>query len=315
MLTAAGNFAENVDNVFILILVISLVLLVGITGLMIYFVIRYNSKRNPNPTDIHGHALLEILWTVIPTLLVLGMFYFGWINFRDMRDVPEDALEINVTAQMWAWAYHYENGASADTLYVPVNQNIKLNLHSRDVLHSYYIPAFRLKFDVVPGTDQYLWFKPDRVGRFNVLCAEYCGLQHSYMFSSIVVLSEEEYNTCYNTNAQTADMTDEDSKEDTIGNAARGAQLVRINGCLACHSTDGTKLVSNSFKGLYGKKTIVITDGQERELTASDDYIRRSIRDPASDLAKGFSNLMPPLGDKLSDEDINNIIAYLKEIK
>lgn len=315
MLTAAGNFAENVDNVFILILVISLVLLVGITGLMIYFVIRYNSKRNPNPTDIHGHALLEILWTVIPTFLVLGMFYFGWINFRDMRDVPEDALEINVTAQMWAWAYHYENGASADTLYVPVNQNIKLNLHSRDVLHSYYIPAFRLKFDVVPGTDQYLWFKPDRVGRFNVLCAEYCGLQHSYMFSSIVVLSEEEYNTWYNKNAQTADMTDEDSKEDTIGNAARGAQLVRINGCLACHSTDGTKLVSNSFKGLYGKKTIVITDGQERELTASDDYIRRSIRDPASDLAKGFSNLMPPLGDKLSDEDINNIIAYLKEIK
>lgn len=307
------SFVDSVDNVFLFLLIVSVILLVGITVLMIYFIIRYSRKRNPNPEDIHGNALLEILWTVIPTFLVLGMFYYGWINFRSMRDVPADALEIDVIAQMWTWSYTYQNGATTDTLYVPVDQNIKLNLFSRDVLHSYYIPAFRIKFDVVPGSQQYLWFNPNRIGKYDVLCTEYCGLQHSYMLSSIVVLSQPEYEAWYRDNAAPVEAADPGAQP--IGNSARGAQLVRINGCLACHSTDGTTLISNSFKGLYGTKTVVVKDGEERELTVTDDYIRRSIREPAIELVKGFQNLMPPLGDRLSDQDIEDILSYLKDIK
>lgn len=315
MASDAGNFVASVDGVFFFLLVISIVLLVSITALMVYFVIRYSRKRNPNPQDIHGNALLEILWTIIPTFLVLGMFYFGWINFKTMRDVPENAMEIDVVAQMWTWNYTYENGAQTDTLIVPVDQNVKLNLHSRDVLHSYYIPAFRVKFDVVPGSDQYLWFRPTKVGRYDVLCTEYCGLHHSYMLSAVIVLSQVEYESWYNAHAATVETTIRETVDKPSGNAARGAQLVRINGCIACHSTDGTTLISNSFKGLYGKNTVVISDGEERQLTVTEDYIRRSIREPAFELVKGFQNLMPPLGDKLSDQDIDDIISYLKQIK
>ncbi|MEE9170939.1 MAG: cytochrome c oxidase subunit II [bacterium] len=312
--SGAGNFAGKVDSVFLFLLITSVFFLVVITGVMIYFVIRYHRKRNPEPKDIHGNAFLEMLWTVIPTILVLAMFYFGWINYKYIREVPEDAMEIDVTAQMWSWTYEYDNGAKTDTLFVPLNRNIKLNLHSRDVLHSYYIPAFRLKFDVVPGQDQYLWFRADEVGNFDVFCAEYCGLQHSYMLSTVAVLPPEEYESWYSANASQIESKTTVSVEPAGTGTAKGAELVKIRGCIACHSTDGSRLVSTSFKGLYGRSTTVVSNGEERQLVVDESYIRRSILDPSSELVKGFQNLMPPQAGFLSNEDINAIISYLKAL-
>ena len=193
MFSNASNFVQGVDLSFAIILGISVFFLVSITAVMIYFVIRYSRKRNPTASNIHGNNRLEIIWTVIPTILVLIMFYFGWTGYKPMRTIPEDAIPIKVYGQMWKWSFEYEGGKKTDTLYVPVNKPIKLTLHSNDVNHSFFIPAFRLKKDVFPNRERIAWFIAEETGAYDIACAEYCGLNHSYMYSKIIVLSEEEF--------------------------------------------------------------------------------------------------------------------------
>ena len=185
MSSGASNFIESVDGVFLLSIIISVFFLVLITTLMIVFVIKYNRKRNPKATNVHSNSLLEITWTVIPTILVLILFWYGWVGYKEMVDIPEDAMSVEVTAQMWRWQFKYENGRVTDSLYVPVNKAIKLTLTSNDVNHSFFIPAFRVKKDVYPGTQRTTWFRANEVGEYDIACAEYCGLNHSYMYSKI----------------------------------------------------------------------------------------------------------------------------------
>lgn len=193
MFDGASNFAHSVDSVFLFTIIVSVFFLVLITFLMIFFVIRYNRNKNPKATNIHGHVGLEILWTAIPTILVLIMFLYGWYGYKDMADIPDDAMTIDVTAMMWNWKFKYDNGRETDSLYVPVNTPVVLNLRSSDVNHAFYIPAFRIKKDVYPGQDRQIWFEAINEGTFDIACAEYCGLQHSYMYSKIFVLSEEDF--------------------------------------------------------------------------------------------------------------------------
>ncbi len=143
---------------------------------MIYFIIRFNKKRHPKAVDIHGNNWLELIWTVIPTILVLLMFWYGYIGYVPMKQVPDDAIEITVTGRMWSWTFEYDNGRKSDKLVVPHNKPVKLDLISRDVLHNLYIPAFRIKEDVVPGGDNFMWFIGQKKGSYDILCAEYCGL-------------------------------------------------------------------------------------------------------------------------------------------
>jgi cytochrome c oxidase subunit II len=188
-----SNFANSVDGTFLFTLIVSVFFLVLITFLMIFFVIKYSRKRNPKGTNIHGNMGLEIAWTLIPTILVLIMFWFGWQGYKEMVNVPENAMPINVTAQMWKWSFQYEDGKKTDTLYVPVNTPIKLVLHSNDVNHSFFIPAFRLKKDVFPNKERVAWFIAKETGEYDIACAEYCGLSHSYMYSKIIVMPNEEF--------------------------------------------------------------------------------------------------------------------------
>lgn len=192
------NYVQTVDSVMIYIVVISVILLLGISAVMVYFVFKYNRKKGNKPVDIHGSLVLEAIWFIIPFILVMTMFYYGFIGYKEFKEVPDDALNINVTARMWDWDFVYENGVNLDTLYVPVNKSIKLNMISSDVNHSFYIPAFRIKQDVIGGREQYLVFKANQEGKFNVACAEYCGLNHSAMYTKVVVLPESEYNEWYN---------------------------------------------------------------------------------------------------------------------
>ena len=201
-----SNFANSVDGTFLFTLIVSVFFLVLITVLMIFFVIKYNRKRNPKATNIHGNMFLEIAWTGIPTILVLIMFWYGWQGYKEMVNVPENAMPIDVTAQMWKWSFKYEDGKTTDSLYVPVNTPIKLTLHSNDVNHSFFIPAFRLKKDVFPNRERVAWFIAKETGEYDIACSEYCGLNHSYMYSKIFVLPEEEFkNWMYK-------MSDEDLK-------------------------------------------------------------------------------------------------------
>lgn len=206
MFDDVSNFVNSVDGTFLFTLIVSVFFLVLITFLMIFFVIKYSRKRNPKGTNIHGNMGLEIAWTVIPTILVLIMFWYGWQGYMEMVTIPKDAMPIKVTAQMWKWSFQYEDGKTTDTLYVPVNKPIKLILNSNDVNHSFFIPAFRLKKDVFPNRERVTWFIAKETGAYNIACAEYCGMNHSYMYTKIIVMPEEEFkNWMYR-------MSDEDLK-------------------------------------------------------------------------------------------------------
>ncbi|MBM4157759.1 MAG: cytochrome c oxidase subunit II [Ignavibacteria bacterium] len=192
------NIIEQVDTTFIITIGISFFLLIVITITMIVFVFRYNKKRNPVPSNISGNTLLEIIWTVIPLILVMIIFFSGYTGFKNMRDAPENSMVVKVTGQMWKWTFEYANKKISDTLFVPVGQPIKLEIYSVDVNHSLYLPAFRVKEDAIPGRVNYLWFQPMYEGTFDIACAEYCGLSHSLMYSKLVVLPENEFYEWYN---------------------------------------------------------------------------------------------------------------------
>lgn len=198
MFPAPTSTVEIVDSVMLYIVGISVILLVGITATMIYFVFKYNRKKGHEPKDIHGSVLLETIWIAIPTLLVLSMFYFGYEGFKEMRKDSEDAFVVQVKAKMWAWEFRYDNGKSTDTLYVPVNKPIRLEMQSLDVNHSLYIPSFRIKEDVVAGNKvNKLTFTPERQGSYDIACAEFCGLKHSMMYTKIVVMPEQDFAAWY----------------------------------------------------------------------------------------------------------------------
>jgi cytochrome c oxidase subunit 2 len=192
---------ELVDDSFIFIVVISAILLIGITVAMIYFVFRYSEKNNPvADQSITGSTTLEVLWTVIPLILVLAMFFYGYAGFKEMRNVPPNAMVIKVTGKMWFWQFEYPNKKLSDTLlYLPQGKDVKFELMSADVNHSFYVPAFRVKEDCVPGRVNYMWFHTTSVGVYDIECAEYCGLNHSYMLGKVIILPEKEYLEWVNT--------------------------------------------------------------------------------------------------------------------
>ncbi len=302
MNSGASNFVEGVDLSFYIILGISAFFLVGITATMIYFVIRYSRKKNPKATNIKGSNTLEIIWTVIPTILVLVMFYYGWVGYQPMRAKPENAITINAHGQMWSWSFEYEDGRRSEELVVPLNKPVILELISHDVLHSLYIPAFRIKEDLVPGRDNWMWFKAQEVGEFDILCAEYCGERHSYMLSKVRVLPEEEYETWYKEKLGKSDDPP-------------GLQILKQNACISCHSLDGSEIVGPTFKGLWGRNEVVSTDGKEREITVDRDYIVRSIYQPNADVVEGFNaGQMISYENIISEEQIDQIIEYLKTL-
>lgn len=303
MKTGASTFAQGVDLSLYIISGISIFFLVGITFVMIYFVIRYRKTRNPKATNIEGNNTLEVVWTVIPTILVLLMFYFGWMGYKPMREVPENAIEVTVYGQMWKFSFEYSNGKQTDSLVVPINKPVKLNLVSRDVNHSFYIPSFRIKEDLIPGKDNYMWFESDKNGRYDVMCAEYCGQLHSAMLTSVTVTDDVSYEKWLNTT-------------ETASNEHPGLTIMKKNACFTCHTLDGNKLIGPSFKGIYNKLETVETDGIERQLTIDEEYIRRSIKTPNADIVKGYmKGLMVPYENVLSNEQIDQITDYLKTVK
>jgi len=299
----ASNFVEGVDLAFKIIFGISLFFLVGITSVMLYFVYRYNRKRHPKAVQIKDNNILEITWITIPLILVILMFYYGYVAFSPMRNVPKDAIPIKVIGKMWSWTFEYEGGKQSADLVVPLNKAVKLNLYSPDVIHSLYIPAFRIKEDVVPGKDNYMWFIAQQPGTYDILCTVYCGLRHSYMEAKAKVVPEAEYLAWLK-------ALPEKSIE------PEGLVILKKNACTGCHSIDGSKIVSTSFKGLYGKSEKVITDGKERSITVDDQYVKTSVYDPDKDLVVGYQKgIMKTYKGIVTEDEMTKIIDYLKSIK
>ena len=303
--TVGGTAKEAVNNIFLFIVVISVILLLLITFLMIYFAIKYSRKRHPQSEPVKQRTWLEIVWTLVPTLLVLGMFFYGYEGFKLMRNVPEDSMIVKVTGRMWDWSFQYDNGRRTDKLYVPIGKNIKLEMKSVDVLHSLFIPAFRIKEDLVPGQETYLWFKPQSVGPADIFCAEYCGQRHAYMLSQVIVMEEKEFNDWYQEGVKT--QMEELMKVPAV-------KFMEDYGCLECHSLDASKGERVPLKGIFGQKRTVIKDGKEVEVVADEAYLRRALMEPEVEILKGQFNQMEPAED-MSEEELKMILDFLKEFK
>jgi cytochrome c oxidase subunit 2 len=252
---------------------------------------------------IHN-TMLETSWTVIPLLIVMALFFIGMRGWWHMRIAPSNATAIDVVGMKWNWTFNYPQGFSNDTLVVPVHHPIRLRVTSTDVIHGFYVPAFRTKVDVVPGRYQALWFEATKTGVFPVLCTQYCGTSHSYMLSAVKVLEQDEYDAWL---AEAAAASGGDMPPEEFG-----ATVYSKRGCNACHSVDGAAGIGPTWKGLIGN-TRNFTDGSSRVADAA--YIHQSVIDPASQVVAGFAPIMPSYKGILSEREIEAITAYMQTLK
>lgn len=294
MIPQVFEAAAQVDRAFIIILGIAVGILALVTALMVVFVVRYHYKRHPVAVETPGNIWLELLWTIVPSILVLGMFWVGWGSYKAMRAVPGDAMVVNVEGRMWSWSFTYEGGKRSSELVAPVDTPVRLEMTSADVIHSFYVPAMRIKMDTVPGMTTTVWFKSDTVGEFDILCAEYCGLKHANMLATLKVVSKDDFD------------------EWLGGGSGAGAELLEGYGCTACHSLDGSEGVGPTFKGIAGRRfEAELPDGTVREMVADEAYLRHAILDPDAEYVRGFDPAMPPYEGAIPEEDLKAMVAYL----
>jgi cytochrome c oxidase subunit 2 len=304
----ASTIAPSVDGVYYFIYWICVALFVGIAVVTTVFLLKYRHREGGvehEPAAGHSTAL-ELTWTIIPTLVVLMMFYFGFRGYMNMAVEPPNPMEVQVTARQWTWQFAYPAGAmpvvSDDgKLHIPVNTPVRLVLQSDDVIHSMYVPAFRVKRDAVPGRYNRFWVQATSTGEFDLYCAEYCGTNHSTMLSKVVVHTAEDF-------AKWLKVASE--WQGRLPPIEAGEGLIRSRGCVTCHSTTGQVIVGPTFKDLYGS-TVPLANGQS--VVADDSYIRESIRSPQAKIHAGFTPQMPTFGpESLRDVDIDAIIWYFK---
>lgn len=323
MVTGWPHMSNPADNTFFFILGISVVLLALNTAVMVYFVFRYGHKRHPQAEEVKENVPLEIIWTVIPTILVLAIFFVGWKGFQYMRTAPPDAMVVKVVARQWSWTFDYANGKESNVLKVPVRKPVKLLITSADVLHSLYIPAYRIKEDAVPGRETHLWFLPDELGSYDLFCTEYCGVGHSDMITKVEVMAEQDFGAWYEGEkepvaakaGETAPAQKSTAKKVEEIPERNGAELIQIKGCVACHTIDGSPKIGPTFKGVFGKKETVIRNGKEQDIVVDEAFIKQTLLHPEIDRVKGFPPMMPSQQGQLTDKEIDAIIDYIKSLK
>jgi cytochrome c oxidase subunit 2 len=315
MFSAATMTGRDVDLAFWVITGISAVLFIVIVFFMLFFAYRYHHKKNPVASDVEGNTTLELSFLGISVVIVLAMFFLGWDGYRIIRgQVPADSIEVKATGQMWLWTFEYAGGRQSNTLILPYKKPVKLRLFSNDVIHSFYVPAFRVKQDAVPGAEKDLWFTPDETGTFELFCTEYCGMGHSAMITKAIVVGESDYSAWLAGKKEiNAEGVETAAPKSARTAAEKGAELYKSKGCSACHSLDGSKLIGPSWKGIFGKKERVVTNGKEREVTVDEAYIIKSEHEPNADVVVGFQPVMPP--SPMNDEEIKAVIEFMKTLK
>lgn len=301
-----STFTQWVDPLFYFELILSVVLFVGIGGCMFYFVWKYRRKnQDDKPHGSHHNNTLEIVWSVIPLGIVMFIFVWGFRGMLDMTQPEDYSTEIVVTASRWNWQFTYPNGAQSsmeDGLIVPVNQPIRIVLKTplTDVIHSFYVPAFRIKKDAVPGRYNETWFKATSIGDYPIYCAEYCGQRHSQMRSKVHVVSEDEY---YAFLTKAANFLDNDPP------AEAGKKVFAIKGCATCHSVEGKAGTGPPLNDVFGS-TVTLSDGTQ--VMADENYIMNSVKNPSAQIVAGFQDQMTVLD--VSEKELDALIAYLKSI-
>lgn len=307
-LQRASTMAPAVDSLFNFILWTCLASFLLIVFGKIFFLIRFRRKKRPEHLTayITGHTATELSVAGILLVWVMVIFYWGWIDYKKLRTAPPGAMEIYVTARQWSWQFRYPEGQTLmNEMIVPKGKPVKLIMTSEDVLHSFFVPDFRIKQDLIPKTYTSLWFEATKTGEFPVFCAEYCGAAHSGMLAKVKVVEPEEFED-WELSGKFAAL------EKPSGNLLeQGKTLYNAKACSACHATDDKVLIGPSFAGIFGDEAEL--EGGAKALV-DENYIRESLMEPNAKVVKGFQPLMPTMKGQLTDDEINALIEFIKSL-
>lgn len=299
----ATEMSRHVDASWAFVYWVSVAFFVLITFLLFYLTLRYKGKPGDTPEKSSDHNTpLEVFWSVVPTLIVVALFWSGFRTYLDLSTPPENVYEIKVHGVKWNWTFEYPNGYVDNQLHVPAERAVRLVMTSSDVIHSLYVPAFRIKRDVIPGRYYYMWFTATVPGEYDIFCAEYCGRDHSAMKTKLIVHNAPEFE------AWLEEASDFLSR---LPPAEAGELLYNQRGCKQCHSVDGSAGIAPTFKGLWGTQETLATG---ETVAVDENYVRESIYQPMAKLTAGFDPVMPTFQGRLKEEEIGAIIEYLKTL-
>ena len=299
---AASNFASEMDSLFYAILGLSVLFAVVTFFFVVFYAFKYRAGSSADRSSpVYENMKMELVWIAVPTLLAIGFFGWGAKVYADTRVPPKDAKEIYVVGKQWMWHIQHPNGVRENnTLHVPIDTDIKLTMIAQDVIHDFYIPAFRVQFMVVPGRYTQMWFRPTMIGKYHLFCNMYCGAQHSEMGGTVIVMSKKEY----------ADwLANNGSTRQNLSPAQAGEKLFTRIGCANCHGPVDVPPRAPTLRNLFGQVR-EMDNGQK--FIADETYIREAILRPSEKIRKGYSNTMPTYDKQLSEEEVLALLAYIK---
>ncbi|GAC1401159.1 MAG: cytochrome c oxidase subunit II [Pyrinomonadaceae bacterium] len=297
----ASSISGEVDLIYLFMVLTMLFFSAIIIAMLVVFVIKYH-RRSPNeiPRPIAGAIGLELMWTIIPFFIAMGMFVWGAKIYVQQYHVPKDSMDMYVVGKQWMWKLQHPTGQrEINELHVPLGRKVKLIMTTEDVIHCFYIPDFRVKADVIPGRYTTLWFEATKIGRYHLFCSEYCGTNHSLMGGWVEVMTPEDYERWLS--GQGGDLTP----------AQAGKKLSETLGCASCHGSEGEGGRCPAWKGLYNTQ-VKLDNGATA--VANEDYIKESILNPGAKIVAGYGNIMPTFQGQVSEEQLLQLIAYIKSI-
>ena len=301
----ASTVAGQIDRLFYFIYYLDVFFFALIIAATVYFMVKYRRRSKGQRTNPIAHSTkLEIIWATIPAILLVVIFTWGFKDWMGLNVPPGEAVNVRVTGQKWSWSYEVEGCPPIGELIVPLGKPVKLTMSSTDVLHSFFVPSFRVKMDLVPNRYTVAWFEATKLGTFDVFCTEYCGNGHSRMLSKVIVVEPEEFkqklNECFVPgNVKGPDL---------------GKLMFKMRGCNTCHSvtSDDKGLPGPPFGGKYGTMETLV-DGSQVKI--DDNYIRESIMKPNAQVVKGYAPVMPTFAGQLTEKQVNGLIDYIKSLK
>jgi cytochrome c oxidase subunit II len=298
---SASTIASRVDALYFFLLAVSIFFSLLIAGLIVYYAVKFR-RRHPDAVgaQVHGGTILEITWTIVPFLITMVVFVWGASVYYAMARPPDETLNIYVVGKQWMWKFqHLDGQREINELHVPVDRDVKLITTSEDVIHDLFVPAFRVKADVIPGRYVSIWFRATKPGRYHLFCAEYCGTKHSGMIGEVIVMDPNEYQTWLSGGAPEGSLAD------------AGQKLFQDLACNTCHRPDAQGR-GPVLEGLFGK-TVNLQNGDT--VTVDEAYVRESILNPAAKITAGFQPIMPTFQGLVTEEQLLELIEYVKALK
>ncbi|HEX6804460.1 MAG TPA: cytochrome c oxidase subunit II [Terriglobales bacterium] len=297
--TAASTMSDRVDALYIFLIAVTSAVTLMVLVLILVFIFKYRHTRHPVAEQVVGSLPLELTWSIVPFVIFVIFFAWGARIYVAEATPPKNSLEIYVIAKQWMWKLQHQNGVrEINTLHVPMDRDVRLTMISQDVIHSFWIPEFRVKADVLPGRYTTIWFRANKTGTYHIHCAEYCGTLHSDMGGQVIVMTPNEYNHWLSGGGEMGSF------------AETGQKLFQSLGCTNCHRFD-TQGRGPNLVGVYGKP-VLLTDG--RSVIADDAYVRESILNPGAKIVAGFRPIMPSFQGVLTEDQLLSVIAYIKSL-